>query len=68
VAAVLLVKETGVPGEITTLPQVTKERKITFPINYFDYFDYRKIVRLIHIIYFRFHIANLENDEFSTMM
>ena len=64
-AADLLVKETGVPGEITTLPQVTEERKITFPINYFDY---RKIVRLIHIIYFRFHIANLENDEFSTMM
>ena len=53
------------PEKITTLPQVTEERKITYPINYFDY---RKIMRLVHIIYFRFHIANLENDEFSTTM
>ena len=53
------------PEKITTLPEVTEERKITYPINYFDY---RKIMRLVHIIYFRFHIANLENDEFSTTM
>ena len=59
-------KETRVPGEkITTLPEVTEKRKITYPINSFDY---RKIMRLVHIIYFLFHIANLENDEFSTKM
>jgi hypothetical protein len=25
------------PEKLTTLPQVTEERKITYPINYFDY-------------------------------
>jgi len=25
-------------------------------------------VRLVHIIYFRLHIANLDNDAFSTTM
>ena len=60
-----MVKETGVPGENHHPAEVTEEMKIMYPINYFDY---RKIMRLVHIIYFRFHIANLENDEFSTTM